>query len=561
MNTQLKQLNTEEKSDNTFKQGYLKISDFIEGKNEVPVKELQVMLDDLYEEYKLVDAKAKYYEELLRLEKARKFGKSSEKKDPNQITMDEISPESFSNFDEVEATIAEAEKPVEEPEIKTVVRRKKGNVGASKECFKGLETKVVVHDLPEEEKKCAKCGNDLHVIGKEIREEIEIVPVKFIKVIHETYIYGCRNCEKEGTEGAGIVKQNERLPLFPGSFASPSLVSWIICKKYWLKEPVYRLEKEIETLGFDLSRTTMCNWTVKAAQMYLEGLYDALHKDLLTQEVIHADETPFRVLERNGEKTDSTSYMWYYTSGQIEKHQICLYEYSPTRSGEVPKQFLEGFSGVLQTDGYKGYNKVDIADRCGCLAHAKRKFNDAVKSLEGSDKRRMSVAEEGLQFFSKIFSLEKNYPRYDADERLRLRKEQVQPVIEALKSWLEKNRTKVSPKSKLGEAIKYCLNNWELLIYFLNDGRVEATNNKAERGMKEFVIGRKNYLFSAVEKGAHTSGILLSIVETAKANSLNPFEYIKYALEELSQNKQTDEKIQEILPWSDKLPDKVKVHR
>lgn len=525
------------------------------------VDELSEVVDSLSKENAELKAKIQYYEEKLRLNASKKFGASSEKTNPDQISFEDIVPEIFPDFDEVEATISESEDPIEEPTIEKATKRRTGKIGSKNSCFDALEVNEIVHELKEEDLTCKICDGPLHEIRREVREEIEIVPVKFIKTRHITVVYGCRNCEKNGTEGSGIIKSEGKIPVIPGSFASSSLIAWIIAKKYWEKMPVYRLEKYLASMGFDISRSNMCNWTAKVSTMYLDAVYQALHKEILKQSVINADETPFRVLQDNGKAVNSQSYMWYYTSGQIEKNQICLYEYQPSRRAEHPKMFLKGFKGTLQTDGYAGYNKIPDVDFCGCMAHAKRKFADAIKSLGKSEQHKQTLAAEGLKFYDKLFSLEKKYPSNDAETRLEMRLKYSGPVVEELKSWLEKTKRIVTPKSGTGEAIAYSINHWEKLTYFMKNGKVEISNNKAERGIKEFVISRKNSLFSSTTGGAQVSGIAFSLVEAAKANGLNPYEYIKYLLDELSQNKQTDEKIQELLPWSDKIPESVKIKR
>ena len=251
--------------------------------------------------------------------------------------------------------------------------------------------------------------------------------------------------------------------------------------------------------------------------------------------------------------------MWYYASGHLEPKQIRLYEYQPGRSAVHAIRFLEGYRGYLQTDAYSGYRKVPYVKGVGCMAHARRYFMDTLKSLAPSAARDLTYTQKGLTYFDELFNLERSFKLESPEERYKLRLEQSKPKLEALKSWLHERRSDVSHKSSLGKAIAYCLNQWDHLIVFLEDGRLEMTNNLAERGMKEFVIARKNFLFSTSVPGAEASQIIFSIVETAKANDLHPYEYLKYLIEELSQHKQTPEKLAEVMPWSDQLPAEVKV--
>lgn len=284
-----------------------------------------------------------------------------------------------------------------------------------------------------------------------------------------------------------------------------------------------------------------------------------MHEYLLKETVIHADETTMQVLAEKGKKPNSKSYMWLYSSGYYGK-DIFLYEYQPSRAKKHPKKFLKEFKGYLQTDGYPGYNAVEDVTLVGCFAHARRGFTDALKALPKDAEISKATASEGLEFCNKLFSIEKSIKDKSHKQRYENRLEKSEPILKAFLSWLKTKELQVLPKSSLGKAIKYCLNQWTKLEAFILDGRLEISNNRAERAIKPFVIGRKNFLFSKSPKGATASSIVYSIVETAKANGLNTFYYLNYVFEKLPNIDIEDiDRLDELLPWSTSIPEECKV--
>tara|TARA_Y100001933_G_C18910389_1_gene526474 strand:- start:94 stop:1101 length:1008 start_codon:yes stop_codon:yes gene_type:complete len=327
-------------------------------------------------------------------------------------------------------------------------------------------------------------------------------------------------------------------------------------RKYNQHLPLYRQEKAFENFGIDISRQNMATWMMHGAGTWLAPLYERMHTLIKDELVIHADESPLKVID---EKKKSKSYMWMYASAKTGKHRMFLYDYQPSRSQKNPQRFLEGFTGFLQTDGYSGYNAVDNVTQVGCLAHAKRKFNDALKALPDDASVSRTKSNEGLKFCNRIYHFEGLYADLKPEERFIKRQADVQPVLDAFKSWLDEQIRCTLPKSKLGEAIKYCLNQWDKLIAFMYDGHIAVDNNLAERAIKPFVIGRKNYLFSKSPKGAQASAISYSIIETAKANNLNPFLYLTYLFEQLPNIDIEDYvMLDALLPWSESIPDEIR---
>lgn len=285
----------------------------------------------------------------------------------------------------------------------------------------------------------------------------------------------------------------------------------------------------------------------------------SLHQHLLMQDVLHADETTLQVLSETGRPATSKSYMWLYRTGR-DVPAIVLYDYQQTRVGKHPKAFLTGFEGFLHVDGYQGYNDIPRVKLVGCWAHARRKFDEALKATpaEAKNKTTPSVAEQGLQICNNLFKIERDINKLEdctPEKRKEQRLKRSKPVLEAFSTWLKTQRARVAPKSALGTAITYCINQWDRLISFLEDGRLEIDNNRSERAIKPFVIGRKNWLFAKSMRGAEASAIIYSIVETAKENGLNPLNYLTYVLEQLPRIDVTDEaELDQLLPWSKTIP-------
>lgn len=255
--------------------------------------------------------------------------------------------------------------------------------------------------------------------------------------------------------------------------------------------------------------------------------------------------------------------MWLYRSGR-EVSPIVLYDYKTSRHSKHPKAFLKGFTGYLHVDGYAGYHDMKEVELVGCWAHARRKYDESLKSLPANVDKSTSLAAEGLQFCTQLFKIEKQieekFENCSPEQRMEERQKRSQPVLDAYLVWLKSKRPQVPPKSKLGDAINYSLNQWSKLIVFMKDGRLEIDNNRAERSIKPFVMGRKAWLFAQSMKGATASAIIYSIVETAKENQLNPLNYLTYLFEQLPQIDIDDqEALDQFLPWSKTIPEECRI--
>jgi hypothetical protein len=300
----------------------------------------------------------------------------------------------------------------------------------------------------------------------------------------------------------------------------------------------------------------MANWLLNAADPWLKIIYDRLHEQILTRDILHADETTLQVLKEPGRSAETKSYMWLYRTGR-DGPPIVLYEYQTTRASKHPDRFLSGFKGYLHTDGYSGYGKLADITLVGCWAHARRKLTEALKALPAAQKDKPVAASVGLDYCNRLFAIEKQLKDVSDKERYDKRLEKSKPLLDEFYIWLKKQKQQVLPKSAFGQAITYCLNQWDNLNSFLLDGRLEIDNNRAERSIKPFVIGRKNWLFTNTPRGARSSAIIYSIIETAKENNLKPYNYLVYLFEQLPNIDMADQDqaaIDNLLPWSDILP-------
>ncbi|MDE9483988.1 IS66 family transposase, partial [Xenorhabdus bovienii] len=407
---------------------------------------------------------------------------------------------------------------------------------------KDLPRETVYHDIAEEKKQCACCGGQLHQMGEDRSEKLEFIPAQIKVVEHVRPKYTCRACEKSGVQARIIQAPLPAMPVRKG-MATSSLLSQLITSKYQYGLPLYRQESLFKQYGIDLSRQTQSDWILKSAQLFAP-LVTRFREMLLQQPVLHADETPVNVV--TSDKT--TNYMWVYCAGtdapdrQSNTPNIVLYDYQTSRSGTCAAGYLAGFQGYLHVDGYQGYEQTG-ARLIGCMAHARRKFMSA-KQVQGKNKT--GKADLALSLIQSLYRVEQQIKGLSPAEKYRLRQEKALPILDKLSAWLIKTQSQMLPKSKLGEAVTYLGNQWPKLIRYLEDGRLSIDNNRAERAIKPFVIGRKAWLFSYTPRGAQASAILYSVIETAKANGLIPFDYVMTCLDELCQPAPDLEKL---LPW------------
>ena len=409
-----------------------------------------------------------------------------------------------------------------------------------------VEERIV--DLPDEEKVNAD-GHALTCIGQEyIRTELVLERARAKVVKHYRKVYADRELEQE-TGYAEVFKPVMPPPLLPHSYASASVVTDVLMKKYVDAMPLYRQEQMWKRMGVELKRGTMANWVIQVADLYLRPFWKRIRSELLTQSTIHADETVMQVHKEKDRPDTAESRMWVYSSAKRADIQLRCFEYRESRSGKWAKTFLEGFSGVLITDGYSGYNKVQEAERAGCWAHMRRKWLEAMP--EGADAKTCKAA-EGYEFCNRLFELEHQFEELTAEERLIQRKEKSGPVLEAYWKWLN---TIARPTGKLKDAVTYAQNQKAHLSAFLEHGEIEISNNQVENAIRPFVIGRKGWLFADTPQGAEASAIIYSLMETAKANSLRLDDYLLHLLSVLPERAEQDKdfEMDDLLPWSEEM--------
>ena len=483
--------------------------------------------------------------EALRLARHKQFGASSEKSE--ETLMEQLS----FLFNEAEVYSA-AEK--EEEETVTVVaahKRHKKHEYTLDNIPEDIPMEQIEHRLEGEDLVCPQCGDTMTEIGAEVVNKLKIIPAQTIVEQHVYYTYACKSCNESADEGCEtpVVKAPREKNIIPGSFATPEAIAHIMTQKFVMGSPLYRQEQEMNRKGIHLSRQTMSNWILKVTEDYLTPVYKQLHEELLKRDVLHADETTLQVLHEPGKKPQTASYMWLYRTGGDTDKPIVLYEYQPGRGATHPKEFLTGYKGYLHTDGYAGYHDLgkDVTV-VGCWAHARRKFDEAVKSLP-KGKAKGSSASQGLTYCNLLFGIEQEIADKPAEQRYTERLEQAKPILDAMFAWA--NSRTAAPKSALGKAFHYLKEQWPYLTNYLKDGRLEISNNRAERSIKPFVIDRKNFLFANTLKGATGSAVMFSLIQTAIENGLDPYRYLTWLLRKAKDaNWEDPETIQAMLPWN-----------
>ena len=415
-------------------------------------------------------------QEQLNLALARRYAASSEKFAPDQIRL----------FDEAELeTQAVASTEDETITVPEHTRRKRGR----KKLPEALPRVEVIHDLPDHERVCPHDGNPLAEIGAVTSEQLDIIPAKIqvIRHVRKQYACSCGQCIKT----AALPPQ----PI-PKSLASPGLLAHITVSKYQDALPLYRQETILKRIGVELPRATLANWMIQAGTL-IQPLINLLRDCLLAYDILQMDETPVQVLKEPGKTAQSKSYLWLQRGGPPDQ-PVVLYDYDPGRGAGVPKRLLEGFKGYLQTDGYDGYNAVVAVNsltHVGCMAHARRRFSDAVKA-QGKNKQR-GKAHRGLALIQKLYRVEKQVRKLKPDARHEYRQRHARPIFGELRTWLDESLPKVPPTSATGKALNYLHNEWDKLICYLDDGRLEIDNNGAENAIRPFVVGR-NYVHLAI---------------------------------------------------------------
>ena len=485
------------------------------------------------------EARIGLLEEENRWLKAQLLGRSSEKTPTQQI-----SPDQGSLFNEAEALASAAERA---PISITIPAHERGK-GGRKKLSAELPRVDQVHDLPEAEKVCARDGTLLERIGEEVSEQLDYQPAKLRVIRNIRPKYACPCCK------AYVAIAPVPAQLLPKSLATPSLLAQITTAKFVDGLPLYRQEAQFERLGIALGRATMAGWMIKLGGVHVVPIINLLHEVMLSHPLIHCDETGLQVLKSEKAPT-AEHWMWVRASGPPGR-RIILFDYDASRGGSVPKRLLEGYQGILLSDGWEPYESAAAALKlvhAGCFAHVRRKFEDARKAQ--TPNATDSHAKTALEFIRDLYAIEKALWDKDkpvsAADRVRIRTQLSAPIMEKFHAWLEALAPHLMPENLLGKAVRYALNQWSKLTRFLSHGEVPLDNNRCENAIRPFVVGRKGWLFSDTVKGAIASANLYSIVETAKANGVEPHAYLSLLFTRLPHAK-TVEDFEALLPWSAK---------
>ncbi len=467
-------------------------------------------------------------EEKLRLARARNFAASSEKL-PFQVELfDEAEVEV--TLSELEAQLAEEDAQSDKPKNK---KRQRGFSG-------DLPRKRIELCLSEEEKSGA-----VKTFFSKVKEELEYIPAQLnvLEYWQEKAVF----INDDASETLVAAKR----PIHPLNkcFAHVSLLAYLIVSKYADGLPLYRLEGILKRYGNSVDRTNMANWIVRLESQF-KPLIDLMRGTQNTSHYINADETRIQVLKEDGKTAQSNKWMWVTCGGPPNKPSV-LFEYDPSRSGAVPERLLEDFRGILQADGYSGYGQICEANqiqRIGCWDHARRKFVDAIKAVDSKKKGKASKADVAVSKIRKLYRIEAQIKALKEEERYLIRQEHSVPILTEFKEWLEKNLTKVMKGSKTRQAMEYTLNQWDYLAAYCDHGFLEISNTKAENAIRPFAVGRRAWLFADTSHGARASATCYSLVETAKANGLEPYAYIKHLLENIGEADSV-EQLEALLPW------------
>lgn len=459
-----------------------------------------------------------------------KFYAASSEQTPNQIAL----------FDEAEALAASLAEDEATADIAPMAAAPAKARGKRSPLPAHLPRVEIVHEVTAAERLCA-CGAEKVEIGQEVSEQVDIMPMRVRVLRHIRKTCACPKCQLAPVTAAMPPQA------IPKSNASANTLALLITAKYVDGIPLHRFEKVCARHGFEASRNTLARWVIACSELMIP-LHNLLRDQLLSQNILHMDETPVQVLKEAGRTAQSQSYMWVQSGGPPGQLMV-LFDYDPSRSGSVPARLLAGYRGHLMTDGYDGYNAVVAKNgltHLACWAHARRKFIEAQKA---QPKGKTGSADVAVKMIGKLYGVERDIKDIaDLTVRQRERAERSLPVISGLRTWLERQLPRVPPKSKLGEALAYLDKYWPKLVRYLERGDLPIDNNRAENAIRPFVIGRKNWLFSDTPAGAHASARIYGIIETAKANGHEPYAYLCKILGDLPKAK-TVEDFEALLPW------------
>jgi transposase len=468
----------------------------------------------------------------------RLFGRSSE-------VLSEEEQLKLRLFDEAEALLGEG--PAAQQPLIHIPEYVRGRA-KRRPLPQALPREEVVIDIPEEDKRC-ECGAELVRIGEEVSEKLDVIPprLRVIRTIRPRY--ACHACEGSGDEEKPAVRIAAMPPaLIDKGIATAGLLAFIVTSKFCDSLPLYRQEKQFERIGVQLSRRTMADWMIAVAEA-CAPLMKALEGRLRSGPLLQIDETTVQVMDEPGRENTTLSYMWVARGG-LPEAPVILYHYAPSRGTEVAKEMLGDYRGYLQTDGYDRYdeackNRKDVV-HVGCWAHVRRKFFEAKKNS-----KKAGSADMALAMIASLYRVEAQRDTHKAPEAFAAaRREQVEPILQQIRQWLDRKVEEVPPGTLLGKAVGYAISQWPKLIRYLDHPAITPDTNACERAIRPFVLGRKNWLFSGSPRGAAASATLFSIIETARANGHEPYWYLRKLFDELPAAT-TDEEIRLLAPFRD----------
>ena len=522
-------------------------------------EQLSFMKEQLDEANSLIADNNKQIEllvEQIRIMNQRQFGRKSESNlagDDGQMTI-------FDLFNEAEALIKE---DLKEPEITEVVissYRRSKKKGKREEDLNGLPARVFDHKLSDEEL-AALFPEGYKELPEEVYKRLHIIPETFIVDEHHVHVYASK-------KNTGVIKRASRpKDLFRNSIATPSLLASILNGKYANALPLERQSKAFRMNGINLSANTMANWVIKGTEEYLSLIFDRLHELIYDNRVIHADESPVKVMRIDGRKlvNGKKTYMWVYRNRPLDgSPPIILFEWQPSRRADHPREFLKDFSGTVVTDGYQVYHTIAGERKdlnvAGCWVHARRPFAEFIKSIKSKEAARGSIAQQAYDMITEMMHIDNGFDDLPSEDRKNQRQLILKDKVDVYFAWAKEKYTKVAPKSKTGEALAYSINQEKYLRQFLEDGDIPMDNNPAEQAIRPFTVGRKNFVLINTDHGARASAVLYSLVETAKANNLNPYKYFEMLLTVIPQHMEDKDRkfLDALLPWSPLVQEKCK---
>mgnify|MGYP006332870905 FL=1 len=444
----------------------------------------------------------------------RLYGPRAERIDPKQLAL----------FAQELAAAQEPDATPEEEASAPTPEAKKGH--GRKPLPKDLPRKRMVHDVPAQEKICPECGADKKRIGEEVSEQVEYVPASMFVLEHVRPKYACPCCQEHVAVADAPAKVIEK------GLPGPGLVAHVIASKYCDHLPLYRQEFMLARHGVELSRKTLCGWVMTAADK-MRALVELMKQEVLASSVIHTDDTPVRV-QGDGDNGAFTGRFWVYAGD--EAHPYTVYDYTPSRKRDGPAAFLDGYQGYLQADAFGGYDGIYSSGRVtevACWAHARRKFHEA----RSTDSNR---AHQMLAWIRQLYGIEREAKKLSDEERRTLRNEQSKPLLDAIKKWFDGQQANILPKSPIGEAMNYALNNWIALTRYLDNGYLDIDNNEAEQALRGIAVGRKNWLFLGSDRGGRAAAVHYSLIQSAKRHGIDPFAYLRDVLLRIATEPGTD---------------------